>query len=106
MGEVALHGLDPLSSEFGTNKAVKARLWPLISGNSTDFFSSCSLFARKRAKCVLDFLRTPVYLVVYDSGYATLQASSALEAPLPALSLSPAMIVWPRALPRRDCNDS
>ena len=38
----------PLSSEYGTQKKVKARFRPWFSGESTHNLQSCSLFARKR----------------------------------------------------------
>ena len=43
----------PLSSEYGTHEAVKARLW--LSGTSPENILSCSLFARKWLQtCMID----------------------------------------------------
>jgi hypothetical protein len=40
----------PLSSEHGTNKIFKARLWFWLQGDSLTSVQSCSLFARKQIR--------------------------------------------------------
>ena len=51
---------NPLLCEYGTYKAVKARLGPWRSGKNLENLLRCSLFVRKRSWCVAASLGTDV----------------------------------------------